>query len=98
MVICNKIEFKSLKSFCYNNFYTICRKHNDNDMQNNRHDKCMFKSCKKLPSYGIEKSTHCLEHKTEEMEHLNSKKCEFSGCKTTAGYGKFSATHCKNHK
>lgn len=98
MVICNNTDCKSRASFGYNNFQTFCGKHKEPDMQNNRHAKCLFENCKKLPSYGIEKPTYCLEHRTDEMEHLTSKKCESNGCKTTAGYGILSATHCKNHK
>lgn len=98
MVICSNIDCNSRASFGYNNEHKFCGKHKEKDMQNNRHVKCLFKNCKKLPSFGIEKPTHCLEHKTDQMIHLNSKKCEFIGCKVTAGYGILSATHCNNHK
>jgi hypothetical protein len=81
MVICGNTDCKSRASFGYNNEQKFCSKHKESDMENNRHAKCEFQSCKKLPSFGIEKATHCSEHKSEEMEYLTTKKCEVSGCK-----------------
>lgn len=98
MVICGNTDCSSRASFGYNNEQKFCGKHKESDMKNNRHTKCEFLGCKKLPSFGIKKPTHCSEHKTDEMEHLTTKKCEISGCKITAGYGILSATHCNNHK
>lgn len=98
MAICKNIDCKSRASFGYNNEQKYCGKHKETDMTNNRHAKCQQENCNKLPSFGIEKTTHCLEHKTEEMEHLGTKKCCHPDCKISAGFGIISATHCNKHK
>lgn len=98
MTICNNPDCNSRASFGYNNEQKFCGDHKEKDMTNNRHAKCAFPDCKKLPSFGIEKVTHCLEHKSDKMEHLGTKKCKIFGCKITAGFGIVSATHCNTHK